>query len=491
MKKHEILFSIIRIPFDFFIMYGSFFLAKKIRLITDGIPGITLPIQTIDNTSLSIFWGLWALLYISLFALHQLYRINISHSKIGEILDIIRYGMYWFVFFAVGVYLWNGIFYTGKEIPRLIILFSMIFAILGSSVIRIFLNILQTYLLKKWYVPKRNMLIISNISLNKLQPIVQDIHLANIYNIIWYANPKVQKYDSLPQYADIDAIEKLMIERTCDEILFVESDFSKQELYEIWELSRIYGLRYRYITNSFDITKTNTSLGLIYKTPVIELSNTPLENWRRVIKRLFDIIWSIMILIITSPILLIIAVLIKIEDPKWPIIYKNLRIGQNGKLFPCYKFRYLRWKYCIKESYGIKNTDDPAIAYEKQLISEKSTRHWPVYKIQEDPRKTYIWNFLEKYSLDELPQFLNVIKWEMSIIGPRPHQPREVQQYKKYQKRLLTVKPWITGMAQVNGREKNNFEKEAELDIFYIENWSFLLDLKIMFKTLNILLTRK
>ena len=138
----------------------------------------------------------------------------------------------------------------------------------------------------------------------------------------------------------------------------------------------------------------------------------------------------------------------------------------------------------------MKNDKDPAIEYEKKLIEEQNIRSWPLYKIKKDPRKTRVWAFLEKYSLDEIPQFFNVIMWDMSIVWPRPHQPREVKLYKQYQNRLLTVKPWITGMAQVNGREQNNFVKEAELDIFYIENWSFLLDLKIMLKTFAIIISR-
>jgi len=189
--------------------------------------------------------------------------------------------------------------------------------------------------------------------------------------------------------------------------------------------------------------------------------------------------------------MLIVAICIKIEDPSGPVIYKNRRIGQNGSIFNCYKFRYLKWEYCIKESYGTPNSIDPAIKIEQELISEKSSRDGPLYKIKSDPRKTKIGSFLEKYSLDEIPQFFNVLIWDMSIVWPRPHQPREVEQYKKYQKRLLTIKPWISGMAQVNGREENNFEKEAKLDIFYIENWSFLLDLKIIAKTLTIILSRK
>ena len=97
----------------------------------------------------------------------------------------------------------------------------------------------------------------------------------------------------------------------------------------------------------------------------------------------------------------------------------------------------------------------------------------------------------EKYSIDELPQLLNVLAWNMSLVWPRPHQPREVEKYSLYQKRLLTIKPGMTGMAQVNGREKNSFDAEAKLDIFYIENWSVLLDMKILLKTLPIIFTRK
>jgi exopolysaccharide biosynthesis polyprenyl glycosylphosphotransferase len=395
------------------------------------------------------------------------------------------------VFFSVGVYFWNGILYSWSEIPRLIILFSMILWIFWSICIRILLNIIQGYLLKKNKIPKRRLLLITNKSEKSMQPILQDIKASKIYNIIAYSNEKKRKNIKLSYLWGITEIEKLASSHLCDEILYIDSDFSKDNLYKIWELSKIYWIRYRYISNNFDVTKTNTSLSLINQTPVIEIQNTPLEHWGRIWKRFFDVILSLWILIFWMPFWCFIALLIKIEDPSGPIIYKNRRIGQHWKIFNCYKFRYLKWEHCIKESYWVKNKDDPAIKFEKELIENKSIRNWPLYKIKQDPRKTKIWNFLEKYSLDELPNFINVIKWEMSIVGPRPHQPREVNEYEQYQRRLLTIKPWITGMAQVNGRDENNFALEAKLDIFYIENWSFLLDLKIMLKTFVIILTRK
>ncbi len=488
MKQHELTFSIIKIPFDFFVIYFSFFIAKEIRISSDLIP---LPLQTIDNTYLQGFAFMWALLYISLFASHKLYNLKITHSKIQEVLDILRYWIYWFLFFSVGVYLWNWIFYSWTEIPRLIILFTTFLGISGSIIIRLLLNILHRYLLQKWKIPKRNLLLISNKSLTSITELLQDIESSKIYNIIWYSNSKKNHDYSLKYIWGIDKTLNYISKYKCNEILYIDSDFSKKDLYKIWEHSRIFGTRYRYVTNNFDVTKTNTSLSLINRTPVIEIENTPLDNWWRVWKRIFDIVISSSILVIFSPIWLLIALLIKIDEPSAPVVYKNRRIWQNWNIFNCYKFRYLKWEYCIKESYGTNNIDDPAIEYEKKLIKKWSIRQGPLYKIAQDPRKTKIWTYLEKRSLDEIPQLFNILRWEMSLVWPRPHQPREVEKYEQYQQRLLTVKPWLTGMAQVNGREKNNFALEAKLDIFYIENWSFLLDFKILLKTFVIILTRK
>lgn len=488
MKQHELTFSIIKVPLDFFIIYFSFFAAKQIRVSSEFIP---LPLQTIDSSYLQWFAIIWALLYVSLFASHKLYNLKITHSKIQEILDIIRYWIYWFLFFSVWVYLWNGIIYFWAEIPRLIILFTTVLGIFWSICIRIVLNILHTYLLQKWKIPKRDLLLISNKSLSSISELLLDIKSSKIYNIIGYSNSQKNSDYKIKYIWNIDKTLSYISQYKCNEILYIDSDFSKKDLYKIWEYSRIYGIRYRYVTNNFDVTKTNTSLSLINRTPVIEIENTPLDNWGRVWKRIFDITVASWILIFFSPIWLLIGLLIKIDDPQAPIIYKNRRIWQSWKIFNCYKFRYLKWKYCIKESYGTDNKDDPAIDYEKKLIQKWSIRKWPLYKIPEDPRKTKIWNYLEKRSLDEIPQLLNIIRWEMSLVWPRPHQPREVEQYEQYQQRLLTVKPGLTGMAQVNGREKNNFALEAKLDIFYIENWSFLLDFKILLKTFVIILTRK
>jgi len=482
MRKYEIIFSIIKIPLDFFIIFFSFFIARNIRLFTDLIPWVNLPIQTINSESLFYFAIFWSFLYVLLFATHSLYNIKIINSKIKESLDIIRYSIYWFIFYSVIIYLSKWIFYN-TEIPRLIILFTLIIWTILVILWRIILNNIQNFLLTRNIIPKRKLLIINNKKYNTIKTIIKDINNSNIYNVIWYINNEDKKIKKIKFLWWYKKVENIIENNKCDEILYIDSKFSKKELFKIWELTKIYWIRYRYITNSFDVTKTNTTMTLINKIPVIEIKNTPIDNWWKIIKRFIDIIWSIIWIILFFPLMIIIWILIKIDDPSWPIIYKNRRIWQNRKIFNLYKFRYLKWKYCIKDSYWINTKDDNALKYEKELIKKSSTRNWPLYKIKNDPRKTQIWNFIEKYSIDELPQFFNVLIWNMSLVWPRPHQPREVEKYEKHQKILLTIKPWVTWMAQVNWREKNNFVKEANLDIFYIENRNVLLDFKILFKT--------
>ncbi len=489
MKKHEIIFSLLKLPLDFLIIFLSFFIARDLREINDFVPWVQLPIQIIHNEYLLKFAIFGAFLYLIIFSIHGLYSLKITASKLKETFDILLYSIYFFLFFSVFVYFGKWVFYN-VEIPRLVILFTTLIGVFWIITERIILNKIQNFLLDSWYIPKRNILIVTSQWEKNIHHILDDIQEAHIYNIIWYIN-KAKTNAKLPYLWNAQHIWDILEKNPIDEILYIDSDFNSDELYQIWDFSRIYGIRYRYITNSFDVTKSNTTVSLLNKIPVVEIKNTALWAWWRVLKRWIDLIGSIIWIIISLPLFIIVGILIKWEDPDGPIIYKNLRVGQTGKKFNLYKFRYLKWKYCIKESYGVDNNKDEALAFEKKLIAEKSSRHGPLYKIKDDPRKTKIWNFIEKYSIDELPQLFNVFLWNMSLVWPRPHQPREVQNYLLHQKRVLTIKPGITGLAQVNGREKNTFEDEVNLDVFYIENWSFLLDVKIFLKTFWIILNRK
>jgi lipopolysaccharide/colanic/teichoic acid biosynthesis glycosyltransferase len=192
-------------------------------------------------------------------------------------------------------------------------------------------------------------------------------------------------------------------------------------------------------------------------------------------------------IVLTSPLLILTAIAVRL-DSCGPIIYKNERVGNDGKKIFVYKFRYFKNEFCIsKDNPKLKD----ALEYEQKLIETQSVRKGPLYKIKDDPRKTRVGKFIEKYSIDELPQFFNVLFGSMSLVGPRPHQQREVEKYMDYHRRLLTIKPGVTGMAQVSGRSDLDFEDEYKLDLYYIENWSLLLDIQICLKTIGVLFRKR
>lgn len=193
-------------------------------------------------------------------------------------------------------------------------------------------------------------------------------------------------------------------------------------------------------------------------------------------KRLFDIMTAAMLLILTSPILIIVALAIKF-DSRGPIIFKQVRIGKYQKKFNFYKFRsmYVGSNEAIHRDY-IKNL----------LTKESEEKHegLTTYKLTHDPRITRVGAFIRKTSIDELPQLINVLEGQMSMIGPRPAISYEIEYHDKDMLKRFSVKPGITGLWQVNGRSALTYRQMVEMDLYYIEHWSLWLDIKIAFKTL-------
>ncbi|WP_248927121.1 sugar transferase [Paenibacillus hamazuiensis] len=190
------------------------------------------------------------------------------------------------------------------------------------------------------------------------------------------------------------------------------------------------------------------------------------------IKRAVDVLGSLAGLLICLVLFLVIAVLIKLEDPKGTVFFRQVRIGKDGKPFYMYKFRSMVWNA-------------------EQLLQDliaKNEIEGAMFKIKDDPRITKVGKILRVTSLDELPQLWNVLKGDMSLVGPRPPLPREVEQYTSYDKQRLTVTPGCTGLWQVSGRNSLSFGQMVELDLYYIRNRSLWMDLKLIVKTVWVML---
>jgi len=206
--------------------------------------------------------------------------------------------------------------------------------------------------------------------------------------------------------------------------------------------------------------------------PLLEFKPFVAKEWQLFIKRIMDIIISVVALTIFSPIMIVVALIIKATS-QGPVFFKQTRCGLNGRKIQFYKFR--------------------SMVANAEALKEKLKAHnemtGPVFKIKHDPRITPIGYFIRKMSIDELPQFINVLKGDLSIVGPRPPLPSEVEHYEVWQRRRLSLKPGITCIWQVSGRNKIGFEEWMRMDLEYIDNWSLWLDVQIIFKTVFVVLT--
>ena len=210
------------------------------------------------------------------------------------------------------------------------------------------------------------------------------------------------------------------------------------------------------------------TLGFFGELPVMEIYRKPIPELGLFLKGLVDILVGFAMLVILSSILISIAILIKIDSRGGPVLYSSRRVGKKGKLFNCYKFRTM-----------LINADEM-----KQELRDLNERSGPFFKIKDDPRITKVGKFLRKYSLDELPQMFNLIIGDMSLVGPRPHPVDDFELYDIEDYRRLDVKPGITSLWAVEARNDPSFERNMELDLYYIANWSIWLDLKIILKTI-------
>ena len=259
-----------------------------------------------------------------------------------------------------------------------------------------------------------------------------------------------------------------------DEIVLLDPEIEREKRWRLLSLADDFHLLFKYLADPFDAQATNLGIETFLGFPLISIKRTALEGWGKVAKRIFDLIFATLFLILLSPLFLIIGPIIKL-DSEGPVFVHLKRVGERGKVFSLLKFRSM-----IKGAEKMK----------KDLLPY-SERKGPLFKMKDDPRITKFGKFLRKTSLDELPQLINVIKGEMSLVGPRPHEPEEIALYEKYQKKLLFIKPGITGLAQLSGRANLPFEEEVKIDLYYLENWTIWKDFEIILKTIPLVLLGK
>ncbi len=401
--------------------------------------------------------------WLIIFALAGLYSIKGSRRLTEEIYRVILACSTGLMLIVVLIFVFRELFSS-----RFIVLAGWLLAIVFISFSRIIVRTIQRILMKHDIGVHKIVLVGNSATTDAL------IHEFSSRKNLGYEIAKRLKNFSLEDEA---ALTEFIKTNEVDEIMQSDPNLSKAEVLRLYDFADENHLTFKYAADLLGAKVLKTEVAEIAGIPVVEVKETPLDGWGRILKRIFDIVFSLFLIILFSPILLLAALAIKF-DSRGPIIYKNERVMKNG-CFKLFKFRSMIYQYCVGEEYGSKQ----AMELEKKLIEEKNTKTGPIYKIGDDPRLTRVGKFLRRWSIDELPQFFNVFLGSMSLVGPRPHQPREVAKYERHHKKVLSIKPGITGLAQISGRSDLSFEDEVKLDSYYIENWSLWFDISILLRT--------
>ena len=285
-------------------------------------------------------------------------------------------------------------------------------------------------------------------------------------------------YEDVPVIGTLESLPDVIRDSGANEVIIADPQVNGDALFEVMiRCGRRRGVEFRIAPSLFNCLPRKTEIDQIGVLPMIRLFREPLSNGARILKRTFDLISSALAITLLFPLWLLIAVLIKL-DSKGAVFYTQERVGMDGRLFLLYKFRTMK---AGADSQLHRDYQRAFIAgrAEANLGNENK----PAYKLLSDPRITRVGYLLRRTSLDEVPQLLNVLLGDMSLVGPRPPIPYEVEAYELWHRKRLDMKPGLTGLWQVSGRNRLPFEEMVRLDVFYIENWSLLLDLKIILRT--------
>ncbi len=265
----------------------------------------------------------------------------------------------------------------------------------------------------------------------------------------------------------IDNLPRIVQEEGVDEVIITLPWMYHRKIVSIMAQCEREGIRARLVPDLFQMSLSRMDVDNLGGIPIIGIKDISITGWKLAFKRAMDFTVALVGLMVLSPLMLLIALAIKLDSPG-PVLFRQIRVGKGGRHFVLYKFRSMN-----------KGAEE-----EKQKLAELDEAEGPIFKIRHDPRCTRVGRFLRRTSLDELPQLYNVLRGEMSLVGPRPPLPSEVEQYEEWHKKRLEISPGMTGLWQVSGRSDLTFDEMALLDIYYQEQWSPALDIEICLRTI-------
>ncbi|MEK7507220.1 MAG: sugar transferase [Patescibacteria group bacterium] len=450
MKKAELIFSVLLLPVDWLMLVlagiTTYFL--RTRILSAFRPVLfefNLPFDRYLLLVLAVSG-----LFVGAYALSGLYRLPSTHKTVTELARVAIASSAAIMAVIVYIFLRAELFNS-----RFLVLGAWLLAIVFVSFGRLVMRYLQRYLVSRYDLGVHRVMVIGEDEISRR--LVSDIRANPAYGY------RIIKHLVNPEVGEIKAA---IGNPGVDEVILANPNYPADKVVELVDFCHEQHLVFKFVPNLYQTLTTNFAVDTIAGAPLLELKRTALDGWGKVIKRGLDVLGALFSLAVLLPIFAVISLAVKWQS-EGPVFVRLRRVS-GTKEFNLLKFRSM-----------IKNAE----ALKPYLAQFNERQDSPLFKMKNDPRVTQVGRVLRRYRLDELPQFWNVFKGNISLVGPRPHQPDEIEKYQKHHKRVLAIKAGVTGLAQVSGSSDLSFEKEVALDTLYIENWSLGQDIKILILT--------
>jgi exopolysaccharide biosynthesis polyprenyl glycosylphosphotransferase len=469
MQKHARTLMFIQASIDFVLINAAFALAYYIRY------ELRFPITVAEANYVAYTEYIPITLLLSV-GLLVIYRIEGIYNYVrGRAWLEEFYGLITATFTGIVILVFIFFFFRPQYYSRLIYLYAGILVVLFLTLARVALRWGLGYLRTRGIGVDRALIVGGGeIGRAIMRNVLAQPGLG--YRIEGFVDddPNKSEIGNFRRLGGTDQLSRLMRERAIDEVIITLPWHAREKIVSTIEIAEAAGARVKIVPDLFQLSLSQIAVDAVGGIPLIAVREATFSQSAFAIKRAMDVLVSGALFILALVPMALIALLIKITSPG-PIIFAQPRVGRGGKVFTAYKFRTMR-----------VGADD-----EKNNLLHLNEASGPLFKIRNDPRITPLGKWLRRTSLDELPQFWNVLNGDMSLVGPRPPLPTEVAQYQEWHKRRLEVSPGVTGLWQVSGRSELTFDEMVMLDLYYIEHWSPWLDVWIMLKTIPALLTAR
>jgi len=471
-KNKKLFYGFCLLLNDLIFLIFSFYLSYFIRFYKSFLK-ISVPTYYIDKNY--IFYSLiFIILTIIFFAFYRLY----DWDKLFR-----GSGYYFRIFKAISIniiiIIIFGYLLETFSFSRIWITLLYLFSLALIMVSRFIIENISRYIIKKIGLSSKTIIIGLGEDGKRIYKTLNNYKVEN-YEIIGFIDKeeKIQKiFRNNKEHFILGYLENLneIIKKSrAEKVIILSNEFNYEEILNMLDELKSTNVMVLMFPGFFELSAKRMQMREIGGIPLIQLANIGFSGLNLFYKKIIDYILGIIIFIFFIPIYLIIGLIIKM-DSRGPVFYKQIRYTNNFKKFEMYKFRtmYLDAEKKLEE------------------LKDKNITRGPIFKMRDDPRITRVGKFLRKYSIDEIPQIINVLKGNLSLVGPRPPIPSEVEKYEGWHKKRLNVKQGVTGLWQTSGRSDLNFEEMVRLDLYYIQNWSIGLDIKIILKTIPVILFGK